>query len=127
MSEIAEINQQLLDYSRRLLLAVNEYDAACRNAANKRTDREVEWAQQFLIASGDNVKEREAATVLICKATIREARVAESLRDALKERIRSLQSVLNATQSRAAFLKVVLTWWRLTALSASRHSVRCLS
>jgi predicted ArsR family transcriptional regulator len=105
MSDVTKINGELIDFSRRLVLAVDEYDAASKDAANKRTDREVEWAQQLLKATGDTVGEREANTVLVCKDSIREARIAEAVRDALKERIRSLQAVLNATQTRASFLK----------------------
>jgi len=36
---------------------------------------------------------------------MRDARIAEAMRDALKERIRALQAVLNACQTRAGFLK----------------------
>jgi len=36
---------------------------------------------------------------------MREVRIAEALREALKERIRALESVLNACQTRASFLK----------------------
>jgi Iap family predicted aminopeptidase len=105
MSDVGKINQELLDYSRKLALAVNEYDTACVDAANKRTDRDVRWAQEMLRSEGKTVADREAEVMVICEAIVRECRISEAMRDALKERIRALQSVLNAAQTRAAFLK----------------------
>ncbi len=105
MSDIAHINRELTETSQRLMIAVNEYDKACAEAANKRTDRDVRWAQEMLKADGKTVAERESEVMIICAAVVRECRISEAMRDALKERIRALQSTLNATQTRAAFLK----------------------
>jgi len=105
MSDVAKINDELLRYSQKLAIAVNDYDTACADAANKRTDRDVLWAKELLKSDAKTVSEREAEAMIICESTIRECRISEAMRDALKERIRSLQSVLNATQTRAAFLK----------------------
>ena len=105
MSDVPRINQELLDYSRKLALAVNEYDKACVDAAAKRTDRDVQWAKEMLKAEGKTVSDREAEVMVICESVVRDCRISEAMRDALKERIRALQSVLNATQTRAAFLK----------------------
>lgn len=51
--------------------------------------------------SGD----RQAEATITCETEMREARISEPLRDATKERMRALESVLNATQTRASFLK----------------------
>lgn len=105
MSDQAKINQELLDYSKKLAIASNEYTDACLQAAIKRSDYDVEWAKGMLKVEGKTVSDREAEATIICEYVMREARIAESMRDGLKERIRALQSVLNATQTRAAFLK----------------------
>ena len=59
----------------------------------------------MLKADGKTVSDREAEVIVICERAIRDCRISEAMRDALKERIRALQAVLNATQTRAAFLK----------------------
>jgi hypothetical protein len=105
MSDIPQMNRQLTETSQKLMIAVNEYDKACEDAANKRTDRDVRWAQEMLRAEGKTVGDREAEVMIICEPIVRDCRISEAMRDALKERIRALQSVLNATQTRAAFLK----------------------
>jgi hypothetical protein len=103
--DVAQISQELIEFSKKLAIAVNEYDRSCADAANKRTDRDVRWAQELLKSQGKTVSEREAEVMIICETVVRDCRIAEAMRDALKERIRALQSVLNATQTRAAFLK----------------------
>jgi len=104
-NDIATINASLIKTCERLAQASNEYSIACQEAADKRTDYDVQWAQELLKAPGDTVSERQAFVTGICAATMREARISEAMRDALKERIRALQAILNATQTRASFLK----------------------
>lgn len=105
MSEIAEINTELTRLSRGLEAAAGEFDAACRDFATKRSVYELARAHALLRANLKTAGEREAQAVIACEAQMRDSRIAEAIRDSLKERIRSLQSVLNATQTRAAFLK----------------------
>lgn len=105
MSDVARINAELLDFSRKLALASNEYAEACADAANKRTDRDVRWAQELLKSKGKTVSEREAEVMVICETVVRDCRISEAMRDALKVRVRALSDVLNATQTRASFLK----------------------
>lgn len=105
MNDIAQINGSLIKTSRRLAVASNKYARACREAAEKRTDYDVQWAQELLRAPGETVSERQANTTLICRDAMREARIAEAMRDATKERIRALTAILNATQTRAGFLR----------------------
>jgi hypothetical protein len=105
MSDVVQINGSLVKTSKRLAIASNKYTKACREAAEKRTDYDVQWAQELLKADGETVSERQANTTIVCRDAMREARIAEAERDALRERLRALQAVLNATQTRAAFLK----------------------
>lgn len=105
MSDVSKINAELLDFSRKLAVASNEYTDACTDAANKRTDRDVQWAKELLKSTGKTVSEREAEVMIICESVVRDCRISEAMRDALKERIRALQGVLNATQTRASFEK----------------------
>lgn len=77
--DIAKINTELKRLSRRLAVASNEYRKACREAA--------------------------AEATITCEPEMRNARIDEAMRDATKERLRALESVLNATQTRASFLK----------------------
>lgn len=105
MSDVATISASLIKTSKRLAIASNKYTVACREAAEKRTEYDVEWAQELLRAPGDTVSDRQAYTTTVCKDSMLSARIAESMRDALKERIRALQAILNATQTRASFLK----------------------
>ncbi len=105
MSDVAQINGSLIKTSKRLAIASNKYTKACQDAAERRTEYDVQWAQELLRASGDTVGERQANTTIVCRESMREARIAEAMRDALKERLRALQAILNATQTRASFLK----------------------
>ncbi len=105
MGDVATINAELMKFSQRLATAVNEYDVACKDAAEKRTDYDVQWAKTLLKSQLKTVSERNSEAVVICESAMRDARIAEAMRDALKERIRALEAVLNACQTRAAFLK----------------------
>ena len=105
MSDVVQINGSLVKTSKRLAIASNKYTKACRDAAEKRTDYDVQWAQELLRAPGETVSERQANTTIVCKDSMREARIAEAMRDATKERIRALTAILNATQTRAGFLR----------------------
>jgi hypothetical protein len=49
--------------------------------------------------------DRQAEATLTCEVEMRAARIDEAVRDATKERLRALESVLNATQTKASFLK----------------------
>ena len=105
MSDTVKISQELVDYSRKLAIASNEYTEACRKAANDRSSYDVEKAKAMLKSKLKTVGERQSEAALLCEEIMREARVSEAMRDALKERIRALESVLNACQTRASFLK----------------------
>lgn len=105
MSDATTINNELTRHSESLAMAVSQYDDACRDFAEKRTDYELARARALLRSTLKTAGAREAEATIACETVMRESRIAEGLRDALKERIRSLQSILNATQTRASFLK----------------------
>lgn len=105
MSDVAKINQELSSLSKKLALCSGEYSEACEKAANLRSTYDVAKARAMLKSTLKTATERRAEATIICEAEMREARISEALRDATKERLRALESVLNATQTRAAFLK----------------------
>ena len=114
MSDVAKINQELLDYSKKLAVASNEYTEACRKAADSRSDYDVAKAKTMLKSALKTVGDRQSEATVICEGVMRQARIDEAMRDALKERIRALESVLNAAQTRAAFLKSEMKFTNLS-------------
>lgn len=106
MSDIISIHKELIRLSKSLAEAVNEFSEATREAAANRTDYDVKWAQAML-AAPDNVtqKIKEALSTKQCASEMLAARVAEANRDALKERIRALETVLSVQQSRLRYLE----------------------
>jgi len=109
MSDLAKINQELADLSKKLAMASNEYSDACKEAATHRSDYDVARAKAMLKSALKTATERQAEATIACESVMRDARISEAMRDALKERIRALESVLNACQTRASFLKAEMT------------------
>ena len=105
MSEVMKINQELASLSKKLAIASNEYSDACKKAAGARSDYDLAKAKATLKSSLKTASDRQAEATILCEAEMREARINEALRDATKERLRALESVLNATQTRAGFLR----------------------
>ncbi len=99
MAELIRINSELTRLSKSLATAVNQFETASKDAAEKRTDRDVRWAQELLKADGKTVSERESEVMIICASVVRDCRIAEAMRDALKERVRAIQTVISVLQS----------------------------
>lgn len=92
--------------SKALAEAVNEFRDAAIEAAEKRSAYDVLWAQAMLESPDDvTQKIKEALATKHCAVQMLEARVAEANRDALKERIRALETVLSVQQSRLRYLE----------------------
>lgn len=92
--------------SKSLAEAVNQYAEAARDAAEKRSAYDVLWAQSMIHApDGKTQKIKEALATEACAVQMLQARVAEAVRDALKERIRALETVLSVQQSRLRYLE----------------------
>ena len=107
MSDLINIERELVRLCSALDLITTEYEGLCRVAADRRTDYDVSWAKALLgfkTDKGITVAIAEAMATESCAAQMREARIAEAIRDAAKERIRALQSQLTVHQSRLKFL-----------------------
>lgn len=106
MNDIISIHKELVRLSKSLAVAVNEFADATRDAAEKRTAYDVLWAQAMLETPDDvTQKIKEALATKACAVQMLEARVAEAVRDALKERIRAIETVLSVQQSRLRYLE----------------------
>lgn len=106
MSDLINIEEELVRLSTNLNDLTSEFEGLCRVAANARCDYDVAWAKALLQhdAKGMTVAVREALATETCEKLMREARIAEAIRDAAKERIRALQSLLTVHQSRLKWL-----------------------
>lgn len=105
MSDQVEIENELIRHARALDTASVEYMELCREAAVKRDRLELERSKAMVKSTGANADARKAEVTLICAELMTEAHIAEARRDGMKERLRALSDVLNATQSRASFLR----------------------
>src|SRR5678816_2076677 len=88
--DVARINQELCDLSNKLAIASNEYTEICRKAAESRSDYDVSKAKTMLKSSLKTATERQSEATIICEAEMREARIDEAIRDAMKERLRAV-------------------------------------
>jgi len=106
--DLVSIEQELVRLSNSLSGVIDEFEALCRIAAEARNDYDVAWAKALLKISTDNPKEtvavKDAMATTIVEGQMREARIAEAIRDAAKERIRALESMLTVHQSRLRWL-----------------------
>ena len=106
MSDQVQIDNELKRLSKALAEGSNEYTKLCREAAETRDDYELAKAKAMLkIGKDTKVDLMKAEATLIVEAEMRAAHIAEAQREAMKERIRALEAVLNAVQTRASFLK----------------------
>ena len=108
MSDLISIEQELVRLASILDQLTDEFQGLCRVAADSRCDYDVQWAKALLRAGQGSQKstqkDREAEATLSCEKYMREARIAESIRDATKERIRAVESLLTVHQSRLKWL-----------------------
>lgn len=103
--DLISIERELARLADALGLLSVEYEGLCRHAAEARTDYDVAWAQAMLDTNpSETVRMREAESTRVCAAQMREARIAEAIRDAAKERLRALESMLTVHQSRLRWL-----------------------
>ncbi|HEX7313264.1 MAG TPA: hypothetical protein VF297_05060 [Pyrinomonadaceae bacterium] len=105
MSDQVLIESELIRLSTALDEASQEYMVLCRVAAEKRDAYELAKAKAMLKATGSNADTRRAEVVSICADLMTASHIAEAQRDGMKERLRALSDVLNALQTRAAFVR----------------------
>jgi hypothetical protein len=103
MSDLIQIEKELVRLATNLDDLTQDFEGLCRVAADARTDYDVEWSKSLLRAEGTQ-KVREAEATLACQKYMREARIAESIRDSAKERIRAIESLLTVHQSRLKWI-----------------------
>lgn len=102
MSNVAQINAELIRLSGALATAVIEYEVALKTTAQAQTEYEIAKAQAELKADGTETQ-RKAEAVNATKELLREFRIAKATERAYAARIESLQTRMTATQTRAAF------------------------
>jgi hypothetical protein len=106
MSDIISIHKELIRLSKALAGAVNEFSDVVVDAAEKRSAYDILWAQSMLQTPDEKTQKiKEALATEACAVQMLQARVAEATRDALKERIRALETVLSVQQSRLRYLE----------------------
>lgn len=99
-TELISIDKELQRLCKLLAEGVNEFSDLIIDAADKRTVYDTEYAKAVLQTDGSTREKREAEALSICQGFMRDARIAEAMRDAMKERIRALATVLSVQQSR---------------------------
>ena len=104
MNDLVSIEAELVRLSSNLNILVDEFEGICRAAADSRTDYDQEWAKALLRADNGTQEIKKAEATRSCEKYMREARVAEAIRDATKERIRAIEAMLTVHQSRLKFL-----------------------
>lgn len=104
MSDLINIERELVRLATNLDQLTDEFQGLCRVAADARTDYDQEWAKALLRADTGTQKIKEAEATRACERYMREARIAEAIRDSAKERIRAIESLLTVHQSRLKWL-----------------------
>jgi len=104
MSDLINIEKELVRLGGALDLLTTDFEGLCRRAADARSDYDIAWAKALLKSNGSAKDIRESEAVQVVETEMREARIAEAIRDAAKERIRALESLLTVHQSRLKWL-----------------------
>lgn len=109
MDEIAELNRRLEEHSKELMAVSLEYARVSADAARKRSVYDVAKAQaqlKVMVECKDwKVDQQKAEALLRCESQMIDARLAESHRDSLSQRLRSVSASLTAIQSQCRLLK----------------------
>lgn len=107
--QMTQIEKELQDYESEFYEASAEYRQLVMDAAIKRADYDVAFAQEMLKVSARTdikmtVPEKEATIVVIVANQLKACRIAEAMALGAKERLRALQSNLTSLQTRASLL-----------------------
>lgn len=104
MSDLIQIDKELVRLCGGLEVAVDQYETVCKDAANARSDYDIAKARALLKANGSSRELREAEATLSIRTEMTECRIQENLMSALKERIRALQTTISVQQTRLRYL-----------------------
>jgi len=108
VGELISINNELTRLITALRVAVVGFESAVKDAAEKRTTYDVEWAKAFLSVGEGTQKARESEAVLIVQDAMRDSRIAEATRDAFKARLHAIETTISVQQSRLRHLEETL-------------------
>lgn len=105
-SDLTAIDAELNRLIRALRSAVGSFEGATRDAADKRSVYDLEKAKALIktATSDETMPLRQARATLMVEQFMREARIAEAMREAYKERIRAIEAVISIQQSKLRFL-----------------------
>jgi N-acetylglucosamine kinase-like BadF-type ATPase len=107
--QMCQIEAELQTYEVELFNASTEYRQLAQDAARKRATYDVQYAQEFLKVKtgGDKVTDKlaESVTVVAVQGSLTACRIAESLADASKRHLTTLQTLVSSCQTRAGLLK----------------------
>lgn len=104
------IEKELENYESELYECSAEYRQLAIDAATKRAEYDVAYAQEMLKVSAQTevkmtVAEKESAVVVIVANQLKSCRIAEAMASGAKERLRALQANLTSVQTRASLLR----------------------
>lgn len=108
--DINDLNRSLQQAEVELLSTASDYAAFALDAAQKRAQYDLRWAQELLkVATNKDVKltvpEKEAMVTNLVQDELTACRIAEAMANASKAKLDALKSTLSSIQSRAALLK----------------------
>ena len=104
MPDLIQIDKELVRLSQALGIAIEDYETACKEAAEARSAYDIEKAKALLRAVGSSRELREAEATIQTETQMTQCRIKENLMAATKERIRALQSVISVQQTRIRYL-----------------------
>ncbi len=105
-NDLVAVDAELMRLTQALRAAVAGFEKSVVEAAEKRSDYDVEYAGALLSKTDDDAtqKVKEAQATLIVKDFMRAARIAEATREAYKTRVRAIETVISIQQSRLKFM-----------------------
>lgn len=107
--QLSNIEAELQTCEVDLFNASTDYKRLAEDAARKRAEYDVAYAQEFLKVKtgGDKVTDKtaESLTVEIVKEKMTNARIAEALSDGSKRHLSAMESILSSIQTRARLIQ----------------------
>ena len=108
MSDVIEINNDLIAIEARIRELETDYMASAKKYAENRVIYKLKFAEQMLKAEGA-AHLRTAIALKICATEYRNYRITEQIAISTKEALRATQSRLTSIQTRSGLLKTDLS------------------